>query len=57
MIKDSKAEELEGKGLYRRASTRWQQVMIICTEEGERELIIQRIYMCLMNAKRPPVKT
>lgn len=57
MIKDSKAEELEGKGLYRRAATRWQQVLIACAEEGERELIIQRISMCLMKARLPSFKT
>ncbi|HAU8194321.1 TPA: PerC family transcriptional regulator, partial [Escherichia coli] len=27
MIKDSKAEELEAKGLYRRAAARWADVM------------------------------
>jgi hypothetical protein len=28
MVNDSKAEELEAKGLYRRAATRWQEVMM-----------------------------
>ena len=56
MIKDSKAEELEAKGLYRRAATRWQEVMLLCTEDDDREWVKQRHDMCLDNVKRPPVK-
>ncbi|HFD3850691.1 TPA: ANR family transcriptional regulator [Klebsiella variicola subsp. variicola] len=57
MIKDSKAEELEAKGLYRRAATRWQEVMMICVDDDYREWVKQRRDMCLTKAKRPPVKT
>ncbi|HCS1414010.1 TPA: PerC family transcriptional regulator, partial [Shigella dysenteriae] len=28
MIRDRKAEELESKGLYRRAAARWMEVML-----------------------------
>ena len=37
MVKDSKAEELEAKGLYRRAAARWMDVMNRCAEDGDRE--------------------
>lgn len=56
MIKDSKAEALEAKGLYRRAATRWREVMLTCTEDGEREWVKQRHDACLTNVARPPVK-
>jgi hypothetical protein len=35
MVNDSKAETLE-KGLYRRAATRWQEVMMLCAEDDDR---------------------
>ena len=56
MVNDRKAEELEAKGLYRRAATRWQEVMLLCTEDDDREWVKQRHDMCLDNVKRPPVK-
>ncbi|MBT0974128.1 PerC family transcriptional regulator, partial [Salmonella enterica subsp. enterica serovar 1,4,[5],12:i:-] len=39
MIRDRKAEELESKGLYRRAAARWMEVMLLCTEDDDREWI------------------
>lgn len=37
MIKDSKAEELEAKGLYRRAAARWADVMWLVSTDKERD--------------------
>ena len=56
MVNDSKAEELEAKGLYRRAAARWMEVMLLCTEDDNREWIKRRRETCLENVKRPPVK-
>lgn len=56
MIKDSKAEELEAKGLYRRAAARWMEVMLLCTEDDDREWVNSRRETCLENVKRPHVK-
>lgn len=56
MVNDSKAEALEAKGLYRRAATRWQEVMMLCAEDDDRECVKQRRDACLTNAKRPPLK-
>ena len=50
------AESLEERGLYRRAATRWREVMLLCTEDDDREWVKQRHDMCLDNVKRPPVK-
>jgi hypothetical protein len=56
MVNDSKAEALEAKGLYRRAAARWMEVMLLCTEDDDREWIKRRRETCLENVKRPPVK-
>ncbi|MBT1777862.1 PerC family transcriptional regulator [Enterobacter hormaechei subsp. hoffmannii] len=56
MVNDSKAETLEAKGLYRREATRWQEVMMLCAEDDDREWVKQRRDTCLTNAKRPPLK-
>lgn len=56
MVNDSKAEDLEAKGLYRRAAARWMEVMLLCTEDDDREWIKRRRETCLENVKRPPVK-
>ena len=42
MVNDSKAEDLEAKGLYRRAAARWMEVMLLCTEDDDREWIKRR---------------
>nr|WP_249541386.1 PerC family transcriptional regulator [Escherichia coli] len=56
MVNDSKAEDLEAKGLYRRAAARWMEVMLLCTEDDDLEWIKRRRETCLENVKRPPVK-
>ena len=43
-------------GLYRRAAARWMEVMLLCTEDDDREWIKRRRETCLENVKRPPVK-
>ncbi|EFH1501319.1 PerC family transcriptional regulator, partial [Escherichia coli] len=42
MIRDSKAEELEAKGLYRRATARWAEVMQLVNTDKEREQAAKR---------------
>lgn len=53
-IRDSKAEALEAKGLYRRAAARWLDVMMLCTEDDDRKLAKQCRERCLRAAQRPP---
>lgn len=55
-VRDSKAEALEGKGLYRRAAARWMEVMQLCTDDGAREWIMRHREACLEKVKRPHVK-
>ena len=56
MIHDSKAEELEAKGLYRRAAARWAEVMQRANStDKEREQASKRRAECLRRAARPPV--
>ncbi|EMB4684638.1 PerC family transcriptional regulator [Klebsiella pneumoniae] len=54
-MNDSKAESLEAKGLYRRAASRWAEVMTLCTDEEEREYARRRRQKCLKLVKRPAV--
>ena len=54
-MNDSKAEALEAKGLYRRAASRWAEVMTLCTDEEERECARRRRQKCLKLVKRPAV--
>ncbi|WP_260837317.1 PerC family transcriptional regulator, partial [Escherichia coli] len=54
MIKDSKAEELEAKGLYRRAAARWADVMWLVSTDKEREQVAMRRLECSLKAQRPP---
>ncbi len=42
MIHDSKAEDLEAKGLYRRAATRWAEIMQQVNTDKEREQAVKR---------------
>ena len=47
MIKDRKAEELESKGLYRRAAARWAEVMMLADGDKEREHAANRRSECI----------
>ncbi|HII3073359.1 MULTISPECIES: PerC family transcriptional regulator [Enterobacteriaceae] len=55
-VRDSKAEELEAKGLYRRAAARWMDVMQMCADDDDREWIKRHRETCLEKVKRPTVK-
>lgn len=54
MIRDSKAEELESKGLYRRAAARWAEVIILADDDKAREQAVKRCAECIRRAARPP---
>ncbi|HHU4725413.1 TPA: PerC family transcriptional regulator [Klebsiella quasipneumoniae] len=56
MIRDKKAEELEAKGLFRRAAARWLDVMAACTEDADREQAKRNRERCLEVVKRPRFK-
>ncbi|HBU7752412.1 TPA: PerC family transcriptional regulator, partial [Klebsiella pneumoniae] len=53
MVNDSKAEALEAKGLYRRAATRWMEVMNHCAEDEVRDWVRRRMDECLQKVRRP----
>ena len=55
MIHDSKAEDLEAKGLYRRAAARWADVMQHVNTDKEREQAVKRRAKCIHKAARSPV--
>lgn len=55
MIRDRKAEELELKGLCRRAATRWAEVMTLADGDKEREHAANRRSECIRRAARPPI--
>jgi hypothetical protein len=46
-LKDTVAESLETRGLWRRAARRWLTVMDQVTEDAEREAIARRRERCL----------
>ncbi|APW13302.1 PerC family transcriptional regulator [Salmonella enterica] len=56
MVKDEKAEELEAKGLYRRAAARWVEVMAQSNSEGDRDWIATHRKECLEKIRRPPAR-
>lgn len=56
MIKDSKAEALEAKGLWRRAAARWMDVFDKCRDDRGREWIAARRAHCLSLAQGKAVK-
>lgn len=55
MVNDKRAEELEAKGLYRRAASRWLEVFDNCDSEAGREWIRSRRNQCLAKRVRPTV--
>ena len=55
-VRDVLAEELEGKGLYRRAASRWLIVMVQCAEEKDREWVALRRGRCIDSARLPPAR-
>ncbi len=55
MVNDKIAEELESKGLYRRAASRWLEVFDKCETEAGREWIRSRRNECLAQQVRPAV--
>lgn len=55
MIHDSKAEDLEAKGLYRRAAARWAEVMQQVNTDKVREQAVKRRAKCIHKAARSPV--
>ncbi|AXW85752.1 transcriptional regulator [Lonsdalea britannica] len=55
MVSDKKAEELEAKGLYRRAASRWLEVFDQCDTETGREWLRNRRNECLAKRVRPVV--
>ncbi|WP_417647364.1 PerC family transcriptional regulator, partial [Escherichia coli] len=53
MVKDKKAEELENKGLWRRAAARWQDVLMDYRQEtqtDQRMYIQRQIQRCIKSA-------
>lgn len=55
MINDQMAEELELRGLYRIAASRWLEVFDNCDSEAGREWIRSRRNQCLAKRVRPTV--
>lgn len=55
MVNDKMAEELESKGLYRRAASRWLEVFDKCDTEAGWEWIRTRRNECLAKRVRPAV--
>lgn len=55
-MKDSKAEELEAKGLYRRAAQRWLEVMLMSNDRAEQDKARLRHNECVRRSKRPPLR-
>ncbi|ELW6927619.1 PerC family transcriptional regulator [Escherichia coli] len=54
MITDSVAQELEARGLWRRAATRWGEVLINAETDREREEAAKRRAICISKTRRMP---
>ncbi|MEX3099027.1 PerC family transcriptional regulator [Serratia ureilytica] len=48
---DAQAMSLEAQGLWRRAASRWQRVLLHATDDRVMEAILQRHQACLRNAR------
>ncbi|ELW5409808.1 PerC family transcriptional regulator, partial [Escherichia coli] len=53
MVHDDKAEELEAKGLWRRAAERWGELLKQAKSDEERRYVTQRRAQCSAKATRP----
>ncbi|EPE2661532.1 PerC family transcriptional regulator [Escherichia coli] len=51
MVTDKKAEDLEQRGMWRRASARWQEVLLLCRDKKQEAYIQQRLAYCLQQLK------
>lgn len=56
MLCDKKAEELESRGLYRRAASRWTEVMLRTESDRGREEAAKRRSECIRKVVRKPVR-
>ncbi|WP_313382512.1 PerC family transcriptional regulator [Pantoea sp.] len=56
MVRDAKAEELESKGLYRRAAARWQEVIPLTESDAGRVWLIRRVSECLSKVDKRQTK-
>lgn len=56
MIRDSKAEALEARGLYWRAAARWAEVIVLADADQAREQAAKRRSECIRKAARPPAR-
>ncbi len=55
MLYDKRAEELEARGLYRRAAARWTEVMLLTENDRGREEAVRRRSECIRKVIRKPV--
>lgn len=49
---DALAQALEARGLWRRAATRWQHLLLQATDNRQAEAIVQRQRYCLQQVPR-----
>ncbi|EEX1945543.1 PerC family transcriptional regulator [Escherichia coli] len=54
MIADSVAQKLEERGLWRRAATRWGDVLLNAETDKEREEAAERRARCIRKSRLPP---